>query len=843
MDSIILIGQKNTLAEYMILSGANNRPPMLDKDMTKKYVELYATEKIQADCDLKETNIILQGLPSDIYSLVNHHRVAKDLWEKGESLHQYYLRFTQLINDMNIYKMKMKQFQVNAKFLNSLPPEWINQQTQLVEFPQIDSGLAVHMFKQGDDPIDAINKMMSFLSTVVTSRFPSTNNQLRNSSNLRQQATIHDGRRKRDATWFREKVLLVEAQGNGKVLNKEELEFLADPVIAKGLVTQSVITYNAAYQADDLDAYDLDCNDISTAKAVLMANLSSYRSDVLSEVPIYDNTNNDMLNQSVQEMSCSGYKIFYKQDALILDVLEHLSNHKSDPVVLVKKVNAKPINYAKLNQLSEDFGKPFAPQRELSDEQALHPITDQSASFPVKIKAPREVPKIMPNALTEEEWGFKHTKAIFQNEIIPFLKTLKDIFNVFDKDLLNEVTRVQTVFNQIEVVVQQYHVDKQYIVNIVVNSSVDVNTSMKVNSSVVMNDSVNYVEMCKKCLELEAELIKQHNMVEKDEYNRLLKRFSELEQHYISLEIAMQLNKEIFQKNNTSVNQTEPSFDQLFELNNLKVELQSKDTTIKKLRAHSKRINETSTSESMKKDFDEIETINIELEHRVIRLIAKNEHLKQIIKNDLRKSKGKDIVDNATTIALGMLKPSTSANGSNPSRNTKNDKILRTPSSNEKNKVEVQSRKVKSILNKWKSNSKNVCNEHVKHPFKGAKSLCSVCNECLFDVNHAMCLIDHVNSMNVRDKSASKKSKKRKEWKPTGKEWKPPERTFTLVGNTCPLTRIIATNKVPLRVPIPLEVVSPEHVVTREYSRRPKVPKSIPNSKPKVGKSMTANRM
>ncbi|GJU44586.1 hypothetical protein Tco_1201852 [Tanacetum coccineum] len=135
MDSMIPIGQKNTLVEYMILSGADNRPPM-----TKKYAELYAIEKIQADWYLKATNIILQGLPSDIYSLVNHHRFAKDLWEriqllmqgtsltkkerecklydafdkfahiKGESLHQYYLRFTQLINDMNIYKMKLEQF-------------------------------------------------------------------------------------------------------------------------------------------------------------------------------------------------------------------------------------------------------------------------------------------------------------------------------------------------------------------------------------------------------------------------------------------------------------------------------------------------------------------------------------------------------------------------------------------------------------------------------------------------------------------------------------------------------------------------------------------------------------
>ncbi|GKD70810.1 hypothetical protein Tco_1324900 [Tanacetum coccineum] len=70
----------------------------------------------------------------------------------------------------------------------------VNQQTYMAEFPQIDSGLAVPVFKQGDDPIDAINKMMSFMSTVVTYHFPSTNNQLRNSSNPIQQATIHDGR-------------------------------------------------------------------------------------------------------------------------------------------------------------------------------------------------------------------------------------------------------------------------------------------------------------------------------------------------------------------------------------------------------------------------------------------------------------------------------------------------------------------------------------------------------------------------------------------------------------------------------------------------------------------------
>nr|GEY78587.1 hypothetical protein [Tanacetum cinerariifolium] len=180
-----------TLADKAILSGADNRPPMLEKDMNdswkirmelymmnrqhgrmilesvengpliwpsieenevtrpKKYSELYAMEAIQADCDVKATNIILQGLSPEVYALVSNHKVTKELWEriqllmqgtsltkqerecklydefdkfaykKGESLREFYLRFSLLLNDMNL-----EQFQVNAKFLNTFPPEW-----------------------------------------------------------------------------------------------------------------------------------------------------------------------------------------------------------------------------------------------------------------------------------------------------------------------------------------------------------------------------------------------------------------------------------------------------------------------------------------------------------------------------------------------------------------------------------------------------------------------------------------------------------------------------------------------------------------------------------------------
>ncbi|GKE29256.1 hypothetical protein Tco_1444640, partial [Tanacetum coccineum] len=178
----------------------------------------------------------------------------------------------------------------------------ISQQPK-AEFPQVDSGLAVPSFLPGDDPITCLNKAMAFMSTVMASRFPSTNNQLRTSSNPRNQATIQDGRavtqlkRPRNSAWFKEKILLVQAQEYGQVLDDEQLAFLADPVIAEGQVTHTTIPQHVAFQTDDLDAYDSDCDDISLAKVVLMANLSSYDSGVLFEKEVF--LDNDRLLEHI----------------------------------------------------------------------------------------------------------------------------------------------------------------------------------------------------------------------------------------------------------------------------------------------------------------------------------------------------------------------------------------------------------------------------------------------------------------------------------------------------------------------------------------------------------------
>ncbi|GJZ05476.1 hypothetical protein Tco_0539269 [Tanacetum coccineum] len=197
------------------------------------------------------------------------------------------------------------------------------------------------------------------------------------------------------------------------------------------------------------------------------------------------------------------------------------------------------------------------------------------------------------------------------------------------------------------------------------------------------------------------------------------------------------------------------------------------------------------------------------------------------------------------------MKSSTSASSSQPSGNTKNNRILRPTSRNLKNKVEVQPRSVKSNSNKNDHVIEPVCHANIKHTMLNTNSevICVKCNKCMFDANHDVCFLEFVNDVNVRSKSKSaKKSKNKNICKPTGKvftgigyRWKPTRRTFTIVENTCPLTRITSTKVVHLKETTSKSIIT-QNPEDKVYSRRPKVTKSIgSSSKSKIIESRIYN--
>ncbi|GJR47875.1 hypothetical protein Tco_1315978 [Tanacetum coccineum] len=403
----------------------------------------------------------------------------------------------------------------------------------MTEFPLVDSGLAIPMFNQGDDLIACLNKAMAFLTAVASSRFPSTNNQLRTSSNPRNQATIQDGRvtvqqvqgrqgqsysgtsykghmarqctqpkRPRNTAWFKDKAMLAEAQEAGQILDEEQLAFLADPEIPDGQAVQTIIPKIDAFQTEDLDAYDSDCDDVPHSDSYHndMDNQSVHAMQDFEQTPVVDFSNNKIhkklaLKEQVDSLEQNLSKQIKDKESLLqtFTVFKNESKEKENKYLeneidLEKKIkeldnivyqvgqSAQTVHIVlsskhvamlvidddetlileELNKLSEDFGKHFVPQQELSAEQAFwfhmsNPTTVSSDASPVKVEVPSELPKVSlvneslknlkfhlakfdsvvkkrttPDALTEEYFKNNDLKAQLQDKDTTICK-LKEI--------------------------------------------------------------------------------------------------------------------------------------------------------------------------------------------------------------------------------------------------------------------------------------------------------------------------------------------------------------------------------------------------------------------------------
>nr|GEV80327.1 hypothetical protein [Tanacetum cinerariifolium] len=169
---------RETLAE------STEGTPQFGPERPQVYSNLNSEEKDRYNADIRATNILLQGLPKDIYTLINHYTDAKDIWDNVKMLLE---GFAKLINDMRNIKMKMSKLQLNSKFVNNMLTEWASSSTQ-VPPPLTESS------SPAKDLIENLTNTLALLTQSYRTFLPQTNNQLQTSSNARNQATVQDGR-------------------------------------------------------------------------------------------------------------------------------------------------------------------------------------------------------------------------------------------------------------------------------------------------------------------------------------------------------------------------------------------------------------------------------------------------------------------------------------------------------------------------------------------------------------------------------------------------------------------------------------------------------------------------
>ncbi|GKC67043.1 hypothetical protein Tco_1099641 [Tanacetum coccineum] len=809
-----------TLADKAILSGADNLPHMLENDMynswksrmelymmnrqhgrmilesvengpliwptieengvtrPKKYSKLSATEAIQIDCDVKATNIILQGLPPEVYALVSNHRIAKERWEiiqllmqrtslmkherecklyvefdkfaykKGETLRDFYLRFSLLLNDMNIYNVKLEQFQVNTKFLNTLPPEWSKFVTDVklvldlhtTNIDQLYAYLGKYEFNANEVRLmhernsDSLALVATHQITYRTYTLGATGSNFRkqrtvicynckgkdtcpnNALNLKGNGMIRGLRIK--CCWYKLKQMV-------KFYMREELAFLVDRRIAKGQATQTVITHNAAYQVDDLDAYDSDCDEFNTAKVDLMANLSHYGSDALTEVHNPDNMNNNMINQAVQAMPSS------KQSN---DVNQSETKITSDSNIIPYSQYVIESQQAAIQNSSSSNTQQLKPKLYdgniikntsaivIPDFEETLMLDPTPSNRPTKVEVPKELPKV--NMVNTSLKKLKHHLAGFDMVVKERATT-----TAITKSSWGQVNQKSVEISDLNVSLQE----KDLVITALKNDL------RKLKGKASVDNVVTKHTIDPKMLNIDVQPIAPrllNNRIAHSEYLRHTQQEAS-----ILMEIELLI---IIKQTCPNINSLSDKF--------VDVTPKNKD----------KRVRFT-------------------------------EHVTSPGNTNTKIASSSNQVSNKPMLSSTGVKSSTSASGSKPLGNTKKDKIhVIEP----KGAVNVQHSKLNANY----------------------KLLCVKCNGCFLSDNHDLYVLDFINDVNARNKSKSiNKSSKRKVWKPTGKVftnigyiWRPTGRTFTIVGNTCPLTRITTTAEVPLRKPTPLESDTPK---------------------------------
>nr|GEY28999.1 hypothetical protein [Tanacetum cinerariifolium] len=659
----------SSLADKAILSGADNCPPMLEKDMydswrsrielymlnrqhgrmilesvehgpllwptveenevtrLKKYSELSVAEAIQADCDVKAKNIILQALPLEIYALVSTHKVAKDLWERIQMLMQgtsltkpeqeckLYDAFDKFVYQKEERHIFVSQGPSSSTHSISYPAtntsSFVNHNAYIASSsaPQIDYALMVQQSSEYSPPKAGLVGRQNFVSAGSSRPFSSGS---RGAPGKQRVIVCYNCKGE------------VQAQANGQVLQEEELEFLADPGIAESSSNQTNLTLPALQ--DDLILSVIEQLKTQVVTYTKINQDNKHVNDLLTaELERYRSQERVLNERKHDEKASTSYESSQEIESLKHTLSEHLKEKES----LEQKITILKNDFQKEETRNIDRELALEKQTQqlkpklydgriieksdavvIPDTEETLMLAEESRSKMIeKQKDPQMTEKKIELSTEQAFWSQYSVQTDEPN--LSVTTTIVEVPKELPKVSMNKMEHVLRENDRL--LTQALSVE---IINVVVHDN-------------VMFDCLN-VDVCAHCVTTESELKK--DFIKKESYKTLLQQYHNLDKHCISLEVNTQLKREIFQKNTLSPSESALAFAEFFEINELKAQAQAKDTMILQLKEKLCSLKGDVTERNVKREVKEIETLNIELDHKVTKRVVENEHLKQTYK-------------------------------------------------------------------------------------------------------------------------------------------------------------------------------------------------------------------
>nr|GEU89593.1 hypothetical protein [Tanacetum cinerariifolium] len=366
------------LSEDIQCAGSDTRPPMLDRTALHQGNNVF-------DCIVEGQNALESIMTLHLKRMI------------GETIHDYYVRFVKLINDMRNIKMTISRMQLNSKFVNNMLPEW----GRFVTSVKLNRGLRDSNYDQ----------LYAYLKQHEA--HANENNMIGQRNNARGAGAVgYEGAQNSVGYANPGQARQIKcyncngiAQEKEVTLDEENLLFIAsgqdnvvDDDVDEKPIQDLALNVDNVFQADDYDAFDSDVDEAHTSQTMFMANLSSadlvydeagssYDSNVLSEVHDHDHYQDAVckhhevheMHGDVQPNYVVDSNTSYTSDSNMILYDQYVKDNTVQTNVVDKSLTAKLATYNEQVELYKRRARFELTEREQKiNEQSRITITDRN---------------------------------------------------------------------------------------------------------------------------------------------------------------------------------------------------------------------------------------------------------------------------------------------------------------------------------------------------------------------------------------------------------------------------------------------------------------------------------